>query len=681
MNALALLVLTLLVVVPGFGAVLAAFPPGRPSVPLALALAVTFGYAVDGAAAFVLAVAHILHPYTFFPVAGGVAAVLWAIAFRRGSPRARLEAFRQGVRAQRGVLLAGAAVIVAIAAIRLAYPPALNLSSSSVWRYWADGREVADAGRFPAHVLQYGTLYAPTTNKAFLSAFEAVASFATGRQPLPAVGALAWIGSVGLALSLWALANELGLRWTGVLLPVLAVMDRLAFDRELTGDLLTYKAETFGRMAAFAGVALAARALRRREGARDAVLAGCVFAAVAATHLVPVIIAALLVAGTLVGRVVADRALAGLVPRGLVVLATTVAGGAALLFLPSGTIGLSGATGSTAAYGRFAPGFDPTRYLNAGVLPGHAPVAKGTWALSAGRVLRAYATAALHVGRHSALARHAGLLALVLILGGLALAAAIAVWFPLRLRTLGLAAWTLMAGIVAATWLFSNHYTFYIQAFFGIRRLFDYSSIPIVMLGLGVIEAASGVAARRFGRRAVIAGVVVFVVGVSAIVLPSGRKPAGAGSRAPEVLASLDWIRANVPCDAVILANVHAEGAFEALTGRAALLEGVTPYLRPDVLVPVLRLMLDARAFLHDPAAHSGFLRRHGVTHVVVLRAGGLGYSEPIGRVDVAGLRAAPFLRLTLSTPGADVFEVVGARPSPLPAAPGYECARDPLAA
>ena len=35
---------------------------------------------------------------------------------------------------------------------------------------------------------------------------------------------------------------------------------------------------------------------------------------------------------------------------------------------------------------------------------------------------------------------------------------------------------------------------------------------------------------------------------------------------------------------------------------------------------------------------------------MVVLRAGGLGYSEPIGRVDVAGLRAAPFLRLTLST-------------------------------
>src|SRR5439155_6795669 len=312
MNALALAVLALLVVVPGSGAVLAAFPPGRPSVPLALALVVALGYTVDGAVGFVLAVGHVLHPYTFFPVVAAVTAVMWAKALRRGSPRARFAAFRRGVQRRRGILLAGAAVIVAIAAVRLAYPPALNLTSSSVWRYWADGREVAAAGRFPAHVLQYGTLYAPTTNKAFLSAFEAVASFATGRQPLPAVGALAWIGSVGLALSLWALANELGLRWTGVLLPVLAVMDRLAFDRELTGDLLTYKAETFGRMAAFAGVALAARGLRRREGAADAVLAGCVFAAVAATHLVPVIIAALLVAGILVGRVVADRALAGL---------------------------------------------------------------------------------------------------------------------------------------------------------------------------------------------------------------------------------------------------------------------------------------------------------------------------------------------------------------------------------
>src|SRR2546430_16380646 len=84
-------------------------------------------------------------------------------------------------------------------------------------------------------------------------------------------------------------------------------MDRMAFDRELTGDLVTFKAETFGRLLAFAGVALAVRALRRRKRLLDALLAGGLFAVGAATHLVPVLIAGLLMAGLVVGAALGER--------------------------------------------------------------------------------------------------------------------------------------------------------------------------------------------------------------------------------------------------------------------------------------------------------------------------------------------------------------------------------------
>src|SRR5437588_5843841 len=107
MNALALFTLTLFVVVPGLGAVLAAFPAGRPSVPLAAALVVPFGFAVDGLVGFVLALAQAMRPWTYLPVIVVVTVALWGVGLRRASVRDRWDALRDGTRDQRWTLAVG----------------------------------------------------------------------------------------------------------------------------------------------------------------------------------------------------------------------------------------------------------------------------------------------------------------------------------------------------------------------------------------------------------------------------------------------------------------------------------------------------------------------------------------------------------------------------------------------
>ena len=65
-------------------------------------------------------------------------------------------------------------------------------------------------------------------------------SYLIGSAPLPAMGALLWLASVGLACGLWALGRESGLRYTAALLPLLALA---LVDNELQHDLDVYTAE------------------------------------------------------------------------------------------------------------------------------------------------------------------------------------------------------------------------------------------------------------------------------------------------------------------------------------------------------------------------------------------------------------------------------------------------------
>ena len=175
---------------------------------------------------------------------------------------------------------------VAIAIVRWRSSPLLNFEMFGPWRYWADGLEIADAGRVPAQTLQWGATWTPTVSKVVLNSYHAGLSYAIGRSPLPAMGALLWVASTGLAAGLWALGRELGLRRLAPLLPLLTLA---VLNDELHRNLDVYTAENVGRMVAVCALVLGVRALRDRDGWKEPLLAALLFGAGFATHGVPVV--------------------------------------------------------------------------------------------------------------------------------------------------------------------------------------------------------------------------------------------------------------------------------------------------------------------------------------------------------------------------------------------------------
>ena len=127
MNPATIAIAAALVLVPGLGATLAAYPPGRIGAATRLALTFGLGYAVVGITAVVLVIAHVLHPATFFPALRdrhrwrcGAAACAGAACGRTWTPS------RRSSRATGGRSSVGALVFVAIAIVRLRSSPLLN---------------------------------------------------------------------------------------------------------------------------------------------------------------------------------------------------------------------------------------------------------------------------------------------------------------------------------------------------------------------------------------------------------------------------------------------------------------------------------------------------------------------------------------------------------------------------
>ena len=450
-------------------------------------------------------------------------------------------------------------------------------------------------------------------------------------------------------------------------------------NTELTADLTTYKAETFSRLVAFLGAAIAVRAFRSREGWKDAIVAGVLLGVAAGIHIIPVIIVVAMVAVYAIARLLADRELKRTFQVTLAAAGVTLAVGGAILVLPHGDIGLRGAA-APGGYDVFAEGFDPTLYLNGGVVPGQKVVGPRTFYLSPGRALDRYARSA--IGSPPGPRAVKRLWVPGLVLGGLFVAVAILLWFPQELKPVGLTAWGLGAAIVALTWLFSLRYHLYIPAWFGVRRLFDYSSIPLVLIALVLAEGALLAVGRLRPRLAPVAGSVIVIV-VAAALLVDGRAK-GPDQPAVALVAGFDWIREHTPCDARFLPNAHSEGVFEALTGRVAVLEGATPFLRPSILQPIVRLLLQARDFFHDPGGHQRFLRTRRIDYVVVLTGGHVGYRESIGTTDTFALARLTSLQRVFANDGMTIYRVAssgGVDRGPDPATyPGYDCRRGPIA-
>lgn len=674
MRVLALLWVSAIVLVPGLGAMLALFRPGR--LGLASRLAVTFGlgYGVSGLIAYVLTLLRAMHPAPFFVLLVAASGALWYVALRRFSLREQGRAVVQEVRSDPWSLGLGLAVVVAIALERSTFLG--NFPVVGPYRYWVDGLEIADAGRIPSLTLHYGALYPPATSKVWLNSFNAGISFSLG-DSAAAIQALLWIGSVGLAIGLWATGRELGLRFMAPLFAVLLIANRELLANEMTTDMSAYKAEIFGRMVAFSALALAIRAVRDRSGRTESLLAGALLAAAAGTHLIPVIVAVVLLGWYALGVLAAERDLRGVIRHGLMLGITLGLVGGAILLLPRGDIGFQGAE-RPEGYSATEWEFDQTQYLYSGkILPPREP---RTFFLAPRHVFGAYVVRTFGLGPGSDLAAPVGIIFFV---AGLALAIWMLLAFPKPIRPLGIAAWGLGASLIALALAFSFRYDVYVPAWFGVRRLYDYGAIPVVLLGLALLEGALVMATRRWGNRAMLSAAVVVVL-VSGLVIPSSRAGDANAINAARIVPLMDWIRRETECDSRILANQRTVGIFRTLTGRVALLEGMGPFLRPDMLDDVVDLMLSSRSFFSDPRSNQAFLSTHGIDFVVVMHRGvRVGYGGPIGRVDPADLRDVPFLQPAYRTPDFDLYRVVGGVDPPgligPEGWPGYRCVRDPL--
>jgi hypothetical protein len=240
----------------------------------------------------------------------------------------------------------------------------------------------------------------------------------------------------------------------------------------------------------------------------------------------------------------------------------------------------------------------------------------------------------------------------------------------------------LAGSLIALSLGFSLMYDVFIPATFGIRRLFDYATLPVVLVLLAVVETGLPLL-RRFGTWVSrVAGVVTALALLAILIpgaglLPEQRIP---GNRARKALT---WVRQSTPCDARLLTNQRTLGVFRVMTGRVGVLEGMGPFLRPRMLDTIVEQLLGARAFYTNPGENRDYLATYGIDYVLFLKGYQLGQPSTIGHPNPEALKGVSFLRPVHRSSILDAYEVVGV-PSrtgfPDPADhPAYECSRGPI--
>jgi hypothetical protein len=675
MNPATIAIATAFVLVPGLGATLAAYPPGTIGVATRLALAFGLGYAAVGITAVVLVIARVLHPETFFPALAIVTVALWVGGLRRGGIRAHLDAVSAEFGRERWTLAAGALVFVAIAIVRLRSSPLLNFEMFGPWRYWADGLEIADAGRVPAHTLQWGSFWTPTVSKVVLNSYHAGLSYAIGRAPLPAMGALLWVASTGLAAGLWALGRELGLRRLAPLLPLLTLA---VLNDQLRRNLDVYTAENVGRMVAVCALIVGCRALRERDGWKEPLLAAMLFGVGFATHGVPVVALMVALGWYAIARAVLDREWRAVLGRMAVIGGAAVALTVTILLASGGSVGFQGASGNS-SYASFGNDVDPTASLLTGTLQ-HSPTGNGHWYVPPAAIMQEFTRSATTLHRAPSW--------LVWLLPFAAVATAVVMMlrrFPRELAPLGVVGAGTAATLLGIAFLFSYRYRTQIPGRFGIDREFDYVPLVLVLALLGLAEAVLG--RLRAVRTWIPVVVVAALVAVPAVAVAATVGPARRGwqQNGRNSVAVLDWVDQHAPCGARILPDRVTLGTFAAVTGRVSVVEGMGPYLRPAMLHTVLRTVLQAHRFFEHPAGGSGLLRRLGVNEVIVLKGVRIGSMVGVleDGVDPTVFRSVSYLQLVHSSPLFDVYRVRAPSPARFPdpgTTAGFHCERGAVA-
>jgi hypothetical protein len=661
MHSVLLLVLVGCVLgVPGIAASLVAFPPGGISLVTRTAAAFGLGYAVAGGCAFVLSSGHAFRLYVFIPVWLVASAVLWVLALRGASLRDQARAIGAGIRKDRFPLLLGALIVVAMLIVHFGFMYVLGASHV----YYLNGLEIANSHGLPAATPEYGQSWPPATDKIFLDAFTGVV-FLLSHNVVIGSGVLLWVATLGAALGLWASAWELGLRYTGGLLPLLVLSNPVFLNPPApflgaSRAFMEYRAEDFGWAVAFCALALGIAAIRD-GGWNRTVSAGVVLAAASGSHLIPLVVVVIALCFVGVAELLRDagnRARLATVGQGIVVAAVGGLGGLAIRVFAGGAFGLEGAS-NQGGYAAIHTSFDPTAYLYSGAMLPRVAAGARRWYVPPRRVIRSMFADAL--GTH-----WPPLWVVVLVAGG-ALLAAILLFALVQtdLRTVGVVGIGILAAVVGVALAFDYHYHVYIDATFGIRRMAQFSSLGLILIGLGVIEALLMLLRRTEPQLAIVAVVPALVLGVW--LLASSGVSANLRHLSRERLQFVNWVRAHTPCGARFLINERTEGTLTTLTGRDTLTEGMGPFLRLDKMPYVTSLMLSTRNFYRSAPTHEAFLRRHNITYVVVvLKRTTLGYPGPIRTSTTRATAAASFLHQVYASTNLVVYRVAGSWAPPI---------------
>lgn len=645
---------------PGIAATLLLYRPGEIGVVTFAAAIFGLGFAVAGGCAFVLAVAHILWLTTYLPLWLALTVGLGVMALRGVSIGAHVRAISAELAGNRIPLLVGGAILLVLLIVRASY---LHNLPGPHYVYFLNGMEIANSHAIPDKVLEYGQGWPPATDKVFLDAFTAVVAL-IDNNPLVGPGVLLWISYAGAAIGLWAFASELGLRRLGILLPVLMLANSRIMGKLTSQWFSSYRGEDFGMAVAFCALALGVSAIRH-GGRNRAVAAGIVLAAASGAHLVPTVVAVVILGSVY---------LAELVRRGrprdrrtvsrytLMFGATAAALGLVIRVVAGGSFGLGGAS-NQASYKSLPTSFDPTLFLYNGIeLPRNRPEAAHFY-VAPGDVLERVMSTALS----SPLSLATAILVLILAL-------IVGIGFTVvrnELGTVGLAGLGVIVGVTLIALGFSYRYHVWVDATFGLRRPTLYVAIGPILLTLGLVETLIQLAGRRdwgwpHAGRAVTAAPVVIAIIVVVLLVPTATRGPVNVYRSTGQQAFATWVRTSTPCGARFLLNQRSEGSVAALTGRLAIDEGMGAFLRPHRLARVIRVLRDANGFFRHPKRNNAVLARYHINYVVYANLWLLGYPGPVYKSNDAELRGDPYLRLAVRTQWFSIYHVKGSTVQPV---------------
>jgi hypothetical protein len=658
-----------------------------------LGLAFGLGFAIVAGLSLVLALAGVLGPASLGIGWVAISAAVWILAIRRGGLAEHARAWRRRAAADPWASIGIGVTVLGAVVVRWTVDPLVNLAPT-VLRYWADGLEIADAGRIPETTLQWGRVLPTAGSKIALSAFDAAGATLLGRGPIRPLAALLFVVSLGLLVITLGIFAELGMRrWA----PVAALVLFLT-PIDLAVDLQKNLAEDWGRMVAFAAILAAVLALRRPrstagEVAASAeeprtratlVVAGVLLGVAAATHLVAACVA-IATLGALAAAIVLvspgeawRRALIG----AAAVVGVALVVGVAILAVAPGDLGFQGAVdqGSYADLREelsLPPTFDPTLFIAMNDLG--SPTARSAPGLADVARQFAYRLVGANAYQDRPGPGPPPWLVIAPTVVALALAVLLIVRGPTDLKLVAVLSVILAVGLFAVGLLFAFRYDVFALEFFGNRRLFPYAAVPFVAIGAATAEAATRWLGGRIGasRAAIVA--LVLVLASAAVLLPRGGTPASVTGRAAQ-LALLERVRREVPCEGRVLATHRTLGTFQTIAGRAGVLEGMGPHVRPSVLRLAVEEILAAQDFFADPAGGREYLRSRGVDAIVVAR-GSPAYAfggYRVARVPPDRLDRVPFLRRWFENDAGIVYRVEGAAPdASLPKVegrPGFAC-------